>query len=121
VRLILDSKFTCFTSAHECTQFIRGELYFYLDSLLTLHMSIEPSDLPGIVEFVRLCFELLLTWMEVFTKYQEAFKESQQNPHLFCVDLPAAISMCCFELVELLGKTWGLCVRARTFFTHFKS
>jgi hypothetical protein len=29
--------------------------------------------------------------------------------------------VCCYELVELLGKTWGLCVRARTFFAHFKS
>jgi len=40
-------------------------------------MSVEPSDLPGIVEFVRLCFELLLTWMEVFHLYQEAYIECQ--------------------------------------------
>jgi len=28
VQRVVDSKFTCFSSAHECTQFIRGELYF---------------------------------------------------------------------------------------------
>ena len=74
------------------------------------------SDLPGIIEFLRVVFELILTWMEVFPRYLETFGECQTNPLLFCADLPAAISMCGFELVELLGKIWGLCPRARNLF-----
>ena len=108
VQHILKSKMTCFSSAHECTQFIRGELFFYVDSLLTLSSGgINSNDLTGIAEFLRLCFELCLTWMEIFPHYSDAFKDSQQTPMLFCVDLPAAISQCCYELSEIMGKIWG--------------
>lgn len=66
---ILESKFTCFASAHEITQFIRGELYFHLDSLFTLEHALQSVDLPAISEFIKLVFELILTWMEVFPNY----------------------------------------------------
>ena len=79
------------------------------------------SDLPGIAEFLRVVFELILTWMEVFPRYLDSFHECQTNPLLFCADLPAAISQCGFELVELLGKIWGLCPRARNLFSTFKA
>jgi len=36
VQEVIDSHFMGFQSAFDCTQFIRGELYFYIDSLLTL-------------------------------------------------------------------------------------
>ena len=75
VQRILDSKFTCFTSAHECTQFIRGELYFHLDSLITLEHAINAQDLPTIAEFIKLVFELILVWMEVFPNYEKSFRE----------------------------------------------
>jgi hypothetical protein len=31
-----ESNFQCFKDANECTQFIRGELYIYFDSLISL-------------------------------------------------------------------------------------
>lgn len=37
VQEVIDSNFMGFSNAYECTQFIRGELYYYVDSLLTLH------------------------------------------------------------------------------------
>lgn len=73
------------------------------------------------MEFVRICFQLALCWMEEFPKYAEAYRECQQNPLLFCVDLPAAISCCCFELVEPIGKMFGLCQRARNYFAIYKN
>ena len=120
VQHILNSKLTCFSSAHECTQFIRGELFFYVDSLLTLPSGISKEDLPGITEFLRLCFQLVLTWMEIFPLYSDAFRECVSTPLLFCVDLPAAISQCCYELTELLGKIWGQNIRCTEFFADFK-
>ena len=74
---MLSTKFTCFASAHECTQFIRGELYFYLDSLLTMEIAISPTDLPAIIEFLKLVMELILTWLEIFPNYLDAFRETQ--------------------------------------------
>ena len=50
----------------------------------------------------------------------EAFKACKKYPMLYCVDLPAAITQCCYELVELLGKIWGQCHRAKVFFATFK-
>jgi hypothetical protein len=40
VKEVMDSNFMGFSNAYECTQFIRGELYYYVDSLLTLPMVI---------------------------------------------------------------------------------
>lgn len=36
------------------------------------------------------------------------------------MDIQAAISQCCFELVEVLGKVWGQHPRAKNLFTQFK-
>ena len=86
-----------------------------------MDLSVSATDLPAIADFVKLVFELILVWMEVFPNYEEAFRECQTAPLLFCVDLPAAISQCCFELVELLGKIWGQCARATNYFRAFRS
>lgn len=43
---IIQSKFTCFESAHACTQFIRGELYVFVDSVMTIYTNITSNDLP---------------------------------------------------------------------------
>ena len=72
---IIQSKFTCFESAHACTQFIRGELYVFVDSILTIYSNITSNDLPAIVEFMSLVFQLILTWMEIFPLYYPSFKE----------------------------------------------
>jgi hypothetical protein len=76
--------------------------------------------LPVVIDFVGLVFKLLLTWLEIFPDYNKAYKDCAQHPYLFCVDLPSAISQCCFELVEVLGKIWGCCIRAKNNFNHFR-
>ena len=37
------------------------------------------------------------------------------------MDLPAAISQCCFELVEILGKIWGQCPRTQILIDTYKN
>ena len=48
VKEIIQSDFRCFDSPHKFTQFIRGELYFYIDSLISLFNSTTAEDLPAI-------------------------------------------------------------------------
>jgi hypothetical protein len=72
------------------------------------------------VDFVGLVFKLLLTWLEISPHYSQAYKDCMQSPYLFCVDLPSAISQCCYELVEVLGKLWGACKRSANNFAVFK-
>lgn len=59
--------------------------------------------------------------MEVIPHYQDAFRECKQYPLLYCVDLPGAISQCCYELVELFGKIWGQCPRTKVFIETYKN
>ena len=62
VNEIISSDFRCFKSAYECTQFIRGELFFYVDSLLTLHSQTTREDLPAILDFIETVFKMTLRW-----------------------------------------------------------
>ena len=68
---------------------------------------------------MELVFQLILTWLEIFPLYYQSFKDCIQYPFLFCVDLPAAISQCGYELSEILGKIWGLCRRSNATFQQF--
>jgi hypothetical protein len=45
IQQITESEFKCFTSAFECTQFIRGELFIYFDSLITLVNNPSQADI----------------------------------------------------------------------------
>jgi hypothetical protein len=36
IQRVIESNFLCFNDATECSQFIRGEVYLHLDSLVTL-------------------------------------------------------------------------------------
>lgn len=55
--------------AYKFTQFIRGKLFFYIDSLLTLQKGADKKAFPNIVKFMRKVFELILKWMKLFPKY----------------------------------------------------
>lgn len=52
VRHLIETKFDDGMSAADLTQFVRGELYFHLDSLLSIVTSTTVEDLPAISEFV---------------------------------------------------------------------
>ena len=87
IQEILDSNFLCFQSAIEVTQFLRGELYYYVDSLLTLHQVINSEDLPLVFQFIELVIKLTLRWYEIFPVLVPAWQEAQSNPMLFNVDI----------------------------------
>jgi hypothetical protein len=72
---IIASEFTCFESAYQCTQFIRGELYFYVDSMITLSNVITSDDLYMVIDLIRDVLELTLTWLRIFPEYKDSFRE----------------------------------------------
>jgi hypothetical protein len=83
VRELLDSNLFGFTSAYECTQFIRGTLFYYVDSLVTMSAVINQEDLQGILNFLELVFKLTLKWYEILPALIPAWKENQTTKHLF--------------------------------------
>lgn len=121
IRQIMESNFLHFGSAYECTQFLRGELYFYVDSLLTLPLLITSEDLPAILNFCELVLQLTLKWFELLPLFVPAWHESQANPSLFNVDLACAVANCGQELCHIFGKMFGICKRAKHFFVKFKA
>lgn len=121
VKEIMESNFLGFANAYECTQFLRGELYYYVDSLLTLPLVIREEDLPSILQFIELVFRMTLKWYEILPAFVPAWKEAQLTQNLMNVDLHAAISMCSYEISQIFGKMWGICKRAKGFFQKFKA
>ncbi len=69
VNEIIASDFRCFNSAYECTQFIRGELFFYVDSLLTLQSQTTREDLLAILDFIEVVFKMILRWYRLIPSY----------------------------------------------------
>ena len=57
-------------------KFIRGELYVYVDSLITNTIT-TTNEIPETIDFIRLVMELALIWLEIFPNYSKAFKECQ--------------------------------------------
>jgi hypothetical protein len=66
-------------------------------------------------------FELILKWYEVVPAFVGAWKENHTQPGLINVDLQAAISMCGYEISQLIGKMLGVCKRAKGFWQKFKT
>lgn len=120
IQEIVKSRFKNFKTAHEVTQFIRGELFFYVDSIITIPTETTSADLPARVEFITQVFELIITWLDIFPSYVEAYKECHATPNLMLVDVGCAISQCGYELLKLLGMVFGMCRRTNNFFSDFQ-
>ena len=98
------------------TQFIRGELYFYVDSLISMKSCIQREDLPVVFEFMLDVFKLIFKWMEVFPQHLTSYQESLHHPKLYLVNYEASVAMCGNELFGILEKCFGGCMRCLKFF-----
>ena len=115
INKVEESNFRCFSSAFECTQFIRGELFVYFDSLVTLVTSPSQADVQKIFEFCVEVFRLVLKWIHIFPEYMESYHRHMQYPNFFLVDLDTAIAACGNEIFGMLHKCFYLCDRATKF------
>lgn len=78
VRDIISSDFkpSFFERPRDITQFIRGELFFYVDSLMSLFTSSSQEEVKPIFEFITgELFALVFKWMEIFPHYLASFNE----------------------------------------------
>ena len=98
------------------TQFIRGDLYFYVDSLISMISVISNEELPMIFMFMQDVFKLILKWMEIFPQYLSSYQEALHHSQLYLVNMDAAIAMCGPELFGILEKCFGGCSRCSKFF-----
>jgi hypothetical protein len=109
-----------FEKPRDLTQFIRGEFYFYVDSLMSLFQNSSPEEVPAIFEFLtKDVFALIFKWLEIFPEYLSSFYESLHHPQLYLVNQDAAIAMCGPELFNILEKCFGRCLRSDRFFAKY--
>lgn len=105
-------------SAHDTTQYLSGELFVFVDSVLG-ETFIDQDILPKIDIFIKAVMRLIVTWLVKIPKMTKTLEEIEAVPLLFIVDPSAAIVECCYELMETLGKFFGADMRALRFFSFY--
>jgi len=105
-------------TAFETTQYIRGELFVYVDFLLGNSFT-ELEVLAEVENFIKSVLRLIVVWLKKLPTLQSTFEELEKVPNLFLVDPLAAIVKSCPELMETLSKLFGCCLRALKFFSFY--
>lgn len=117
VQEIIKKDFKCYELPRDLTQFVRGELYFYVDSLMSIFQSSSVEEVPAIFEFItKDIFSLIFKWLEIMPDYLPSFYDSLHHPQLYLVNYEAAIAQCGNELFSILEKCFGRCYRSNRFF-----
>ena len=106
---ILENGFEVLETPRKVTQYIRGELYFYVDSMLSLHLNTTTRELPKIYDFMQYVFKLVQLWMKLFpTKLYKSYKDSIKSTKLYLIDFETSLSRCGCELIDILACVRGV-------------
>jgi len=109
---------------YEFTQFFRGELFFYVDALLT-SLSASPSNpesvlnpkfIPEILTFLELCLQVIVEWLKISFDLKEELEAAEKWDTLYAVHGRTAVAMSYIELAETLCKLFGGSIRSLTSF-----
>lgn len=92
----------------DVVQQIRGSLFFYADSLLSLswYYKLNKENLPQIFDFFSLLYELIAKWLKHFPSIKASYSRSRKDAHLYLRDFDVAMAMCYPELGQMLGLTF---------------
>jgi hypothetical protein len=102
-------------TAWEITQFYRGELFTYVDLILS-EITYSKTELFPIVTFLSKVVELITTWLKMFPSLKPAYKRALADPALFYTDREAALALCLPELAYTLRRLFGDDVRCARFY-----
>lgn len=109
VQRLIETNFESIQTADEITQYIRGSLFFYFDSLLTLQHYFKPTlqNTMEIFGFIDILFELIFKWIQVFPECKEEYKLSRRYKYFYLVNHKAAVANCYRELAEIMQGCFG--------------
>lgn len=97
---LIENNFEGFT-AFETTQYLRGELFVYVDFLLS-HTYPDLHVLPEIDAFIKSVLRIIVLWLVKLPTLQKTFEELEVLPLLFLVDPLAALVKSYPEIMETL-------------------
>ncbi len=98
------------TTADKLTQFLRGDLFFYVDSLLTLAHLASPDLLAidSIFHILERTLALVAAWEKRFPELRPAYDAMSGNEKLYLVHPGAAFVASYSELAATLRSCFGL-------------
>jgi hypothetical protein len=109
----MESDFTCL-SAHQVTQYMRGELFIFHDSLL--HLAIPKEHTQEALNFHYKMLEYVHKWLIKMPSLLPLQAELRANSDLYMIDQNIAVYECFKEMSEILQKLFGSCSRNHKFF-----
>jgi hypothetical protein len=107
VEQAIKDEFEGFKTPHETTQFLRGRLYVFVDSLLSNcdEDMITKEDSRDIIEFMEAVFKLIIKWLELFpSKYMKYYEVHKKNKKAFLVDQNVAVAVAGSDLIDILNN-----------------
>ena len=114
----MDKDFRGWT-AHELTQYLRGELFIAVDFLLSANTYSE-DEIAEVCHFLKTVIRLIVHWLKKAPELLEkCLPELSRESDLFLVDEDAALLMCACELMGILQRLFCGCHRALRFYLHF--
>jgi hypothetical protein len=99
----------------EMYQFICGECYLYIDSLVTGDEKDAKVDAASIVEFITAFFDMLTQWMKLVPVYSEYFEYMLKYEYLYMVCPEAAVLNLAKSFIPSLELIFGLSPRSNDF------
>ena len=95
------------------TQFVRGDLFFFLDSLLSMLDLCTPSDdaIKEILEFIKFSLGFIVSWMSVFADLIREYQAGRKWEILHLIHSRTSVAMCYPEFIEILKGCFGITKR----------
>ena len=112
---ILASNFNCFSNAFEITQYLRGNLYIFLDMTMTTEHN--PGDLQFVYNFLHSIAKLIALWLKLFpSQFLVPFIEGKNHYELYYIDKNVALALSAYEIMDMLNWLFCGCTRTGFFF-----
>jgi hypothetical protein len=112
--------FEVLETPRKVTQYIRGELYFYVDSMLSLFLNTSVAELSIYYQFMSHVFNIIQLWMKHFpSKLYKNYNLSRKHTKLYLIDFDTAVARCGDEFIDILAKCFGCCSRWNELYRHF--
>lgn len=107
-------------TAHELTQYLRGELFITVDFVLSANSPYAEEEVDEVCTFLKAVIGLIVEWLKLAPGLLErCLPELRREPDLFLVDEDAALLRSAEELMWMLQRLFCGCHRALRFYLHF--
>ena len=109
-------------SVYNFNQFVRGELFVHIDSLMTWSdppRELAKEEFDAILKLSNLVIKFICKWISLIPKYYQYYIESLQCPNLYMVSLKHAIPCALPEISEMLKLCFGLGNRCKGRLPYF--